>query len=595
MSNGLTERRREAVKRLLRLFDKEEIGALCQLLALAPECDIDVVIQKLAELPRFRALQLALKAAEPTVTMLQDITSFLEKHGVSARTTGFALALGDRARPGSSNRIDLSIQEVSKVCSFSTTTLHDIGDDPFSETYDYWRSLRDDWNFLLRKSEPDIKRGRLDVVRSHIKSQNVYKPDKDYTDYEAQRVLRYLLNRVKGLAEVLDRVAQQDRTTTIDHFLRDIRGLLRAADVEVFQRRESYRATSTWQRDSEPNQMTVLRYVSNEFLDKFDRLNEDIRAVADLSDAVNIFDILRVDLWSARPQLYEVWLLVRILDWIEGRGYRINLLQLEPDKGGRIVWHLSYSKASLPCARLEGDRRSTFLFFQLYRPSGDMPDLCLLSESSPNAAPLWAIDAKHSERGGYGIGSYLDTATRYRDSFGAPLSLVVEYFPRTDLSYENPTVFGTGAALVKDARPSGKGMALVLESLSAVHPVTETIVVCVDFSSSFKETRDQAFRQVMGKIRAMEGNVLDSFVCFAGNAITATGLRKLLLTEQHPELPQLNMQDGTSVQGVVAELKRIATDTPATRVMIVGDGQFSEPGWMECVEKELRCVVELCS
>ena len=152
----------------------------------------------------------------------------------------------------------------------------------------------------------------MDVVRSVIEHRTIYEPDRDLTDYKAQRVLKHLVDHVEGLVEVLNRINKQDRTTAIDRLCDDVNKLLRRANVDVFQRNRSYRSS----RYDEPDQETILRYVSDEFLDKFDRLNEDIRAIADLSDSANILDILRVDLWSARPQLYEVWLLVRIVDWI---------------------------------------------------------------------------------------------------------------------------------------------------------------------------------------------------------------------------------------------------------------------------------------
>jgi hypothetical protein len=594
MSNELVDRRREGAKRLLRLFDREEIASLCGLLTLAPDSEVDTVIQALAELPRFRALQLALKAAEPTVIMLQNITSFLEKHGISARTTGFALALGNPARPGSVNRIDLSAQEVAQVCSFSLKKLRSIGDDPFKDAYQCWLSLSKEWGALLTRSEPDIVSGRLDVVRSHIARKSVYHDDEDDTDYNAQSVLRHLLFRVKGLEKVLTEIKEQDRFPPIDSFLRDIRKLLHAAERSVFRQRNSDRSR-TWRNDAEPDEATVLRYVSEEFLDTLDRVSEDVRAIADLTEDEKLLDILRVDLWSARPQLYEAWLLTRILNWIETRGNQVVLLQLEPDESGRAVWHLSYSRASKPCAKIVSDERSTFVFFQLYRASGDMPDLCVLSDSSPIAEPLWALDAKHSAQGGYNLRSYQSTATRYHDSFGAPLSLVVEYFPRTDLSQENPIVFGDGTALVKDARPGGSGVTIVFEFLRKFYPAREIIVVCIDYSSSFRERRDQAFREAVKKLCSLTARVIDTYVCFAGNAVAVKGMAILQNADQNKQLPEVNLQDGTSLQEMIRELKRLAADITISRVIVVGDGKFSEPKWFQCVEKEVGCMVDLCS
>jgi hypothetical protein len=523
---GIREQRFAVVKRILRLFDNEELTALCNSLGINDGSDLNVLIKALADLPRYRALQLSLRAAAPTVTMLQDITSFLEQHRVAARTTGFVLALADPARPGSFNKLDLSAQEVSEVCSFCPKTLKRLGDEPFTEAYDDWQSLRDSWIALIRKSRPVINRGRLDVVRSAIERQTVYEPDEDHTDYKAQGVLKHLLDRAKQLLDILERIDKQDRSPVVDHLRDDINSVIRRANIEVFQRTQSYKLS----RFGKPDEVDMLRYVSNEFLDKFDGLNEDLRAIADLSESASILDILRVDLWSARPQLYEVWLLVCITSWITSRGYQTRPLTLEQGNTGRFLWHLSYSRSSQPCFEVGNGEKDTFIFFQLYRPSGDMPDLCLLSDSSPNATPVWAIDAKHSEKSGYSVGSYRETATRYRDSFGAPLSLVVEYFPRVDISKEELIEFGGGAALVKDVRPNGHGTAVLFNLLSDLYPLVGKSVLCVDYSSSFRPKRNQAFESVFEAIRNTEPDIVDLFVCFSGEAIIQSGMRDILFS-----------------------------------------------------------------
>lgn len=64
-----------------------------------PLIDRAAVIERLATLPRYQALAVLLRTATPTVLMLRDILHFLERHGVSARTTGCALVLADPAAP----------------------------------------------------------------------------------------------------------------------------------------------------------------------------------------------------------------------------------------------------------------------------------------------------------------------------------------------------------------------------------------------------------------------------------------------------------------------------------------------------------------
>src|SRR5215469_12208578 len=181
--------------------------------------------------------------------------------------------------------------------------------------------------------------------------------------------------------------------------------------------------------------------------------------------------MLSLNVWSARPQLYEVWLPTHILKWLAGRGYRVQLLRSSSESRG-VRWNLAYAKDTEPCARITGlGEEVSYLFYQLYQPSGDMPDLCLLSDSEPGSPRIWSVDAEHSQVKSYSRRAYKTTAERYRDSFGSPLSICSEYFPRVEF-HGNPISFSPGALLVHDCRPGGAGLALLLEMLAGCHPAT---------------------------------------------------------------------------------------------------------------------------
>lgn len=64
-----------------------------------------------------------------------------------------------------------------------------------------------------------------------------------------------------------------------------------------------------------------------------------VRSLASLAEADAYLDALRADIWSSRPQLFEVWVLVSILGWLERRGYAVELLKLEGTRppSGRTV------------------------------------------------------------------------------------------------------------------------------------------------------------------------------------------------------------------------------------------------------------------
>src|SRR5262249_50222513 len=189
----------------------------------------------------------------------------------------------------------------------------------------------------------------------------------------------------------------------------------------------------------------------------------------DLPEEVSIFEMLKPNVWSSRPQLYEVWVLAQIVLWLAGRGYSVNVLRSSNESRG-VRWNLASAKDSEPCARITGtDGAASYLFYQLYQPSADMPDLCLLSGPEPGSPRIWSVDAKHSQMKSYSCRAYKMTAERYRDSFGSPLSICSEYFPRAEF-LGNPISFSPGALLVHDCRPGGGGLALLLELLSCCHP-----------------------------------------------------------------------------------------------------------------------------
>src|SRR5258708_30029357 len=114
---GLEERRRKAAESLLRLVSGEELGKLATQLA-ADEVSAESVASRLALLPRFQALGITLSLADPTVRMLRDVLSYLERRGVAARTTGCALLLADPVQ-GQQHRIDLTPQEVGALASWT--------------------------------------------------------------------------------------------------------------------------------------------------------------------------------------------------------------------------------------------------------------------------------------------------------------------------------------------------------------------------------------------------------------------------------------------------------------------------------------------
>jgi len=575
MSNMLLYHRLKAGKRLVRLFDAEEKARFCELLSNEPNIDKlklttdKLIVREFKKCSFFKVFQLASNVLEPTAIMLEDIIDFLERHGVSARTTGFILALDN------STEVTLSTQEVNQVCSFSSKTLRKISNKTFQQIYNDWHSLKLSWRKILSQSKHR-------TVWKENYNTKTYKLE-NKTNCKAQQLLKCLISRSKELKNILNRISEAEHSQIIDNFLADIDKQLGLCNEVNFSCPKLSKPCEKIDKQT----MHKHKYL----IDTLKQIKEDLCTIADLTESEKFFDILCLDLWSTRPQLYEVWLLTKILGWLEEcQGYQVSLLETKCNEHDRVVWHLYYAKASLPCAKISHNEKNWFMYFQLYqKKSKDMPDFCILTDLFPTGKPLVALDAKHSEKGSYTLNSYKNTAMRYRDSFGASLSLAIEYFPRTDLSQDNLIEFNEGVSLVKDARPKGKGLKVVFELLSEKFPVIISTIICIDYSSSFNSRRNQVFHETLNNLKE---EINDTYVCFAETAIAKQGMKLLLNTIELNEIPESQLKDGTSLLPLIEKLKEI---NKFNQVILISDGEFSEKNWLECIENECNCRVKLYS
>lgn len=366
--------------------------------------------------------------------------------------------------------------------------------------------------------------GALDPVRSYLQNRAIYRKV-HREDRNAQKVLRYYLNQVAAFKSRLETAAQDTLPPEIEYIVSDSRKLLLEGDVG----RSRSRRLESESSNERPEEGLLRRYVSPPFPSDFDKFLEDLYLVADLIHGKELFDLLRLDIWSSRPQLYEVWVMLSILRWLDAQGYKVELRRAESSLSeAPFEWDLQYSRESRPCATVfdSPGRPTGHLFYQLYRPSGDMPDISMLEGADPSSAPLWSLDPKHSPKGGYSLADYRRTAERYRHSFGAKLSLVVEDFPR---HWSNPLDFGDGAKLLVDCNPSGSGLPILLAELQAFHPSKARCLLCVDFSSSFAHRRNDALQELRSGLRTSgeEYRFIDEYVCFAGSAVPMRGTENL--------------------------------------------------------------------
>lgn len=282
--------------------------------------------------------------------------------------------------------------------------------------------------------------------------------------------------------------------------------------------------------------------------------------------------------------------MLTLLRWLRGRGYGIEFLKTDIDRqGAPFRWNLSYSKDSKPCAVVCDQQAGAarFMFYQLYRPTGDMPDISLLEGANPSSPSVWSVDPKHSERGAYSLSDYRSTAERYRDSFGARLSLIVEYFDRPGMGDANPIEFGSCAKLIRSCCPADPGLQLLLSELEPFHPTKAQALVCIDFSSSFSASRNGALERLREQLAVRASTTIASeCICFAGNTTVVSSFNEWQNAIKKPlERPQ-GLVDGTASGPLIQAIADFTKRIPVTELFVVTDGQFDIP--IESVVDRIR-------
>jgi hypothetical protein len=94
---------------------------------------------------------------------------------------------------------------------------------------------------------------------------------------------------------------------------------------------------------------------------------------------------------------------------------------------------------------------------------------------------------------------------------------------------------------------------------------------------------------------SISNNISDTYVCFAGTAVTIKEMKSLLSIDQQKTLPELHLEEGTSLQAIIAELEKLKALCKFNKIILVGDGEFFETDWSQSIERKLGCIVELYS
>jgi hypothetical protein len=573
------QKTKEAVpENLIRMLSVMEFGSLVSELGLPVNSTTEDAFERLRTLPRYEAVRLFLKAADVTLNVLRDIFLVLERLGVAVRTKGCVFILASPSNLTDKTEVAFSPQTVGTVCRWPSNRRWKRPHTPFQELKTRWDKVHRVLYSLTSKSDLNTGRGRFEFRPGPAGVTPIYKAGKESVNIRALQVLEHFLPKLLGLVNKFSQSSKPvpSKETTI--IIREAETLV-ARWQQVLRRTARHRARLP--HSPALTERDVESFTIPNFTYEFDRLLEDMYLLFDLEEAVQDPDLLRLDVWTTRPQLYEIWVMMSIIGWLISRGYKVELLQkTATPQGTPFRWNLSYSKDTKPCASISdvyGNQR--YLFFQLYRPSKDMPDISLLSNSDPASKPIWSVDPKHSEKKGYKIDAYRETAERYRDSFRAELSIVVEYFDRSDVTTANPSIFSRNALLVHDCQPAGIGLPLLLKELDKFHPISKKALICLDLSQSFFSTLSANLPALRIKLLSDPNyvEILDEYVCFAGSAGVVRGIRKWLSDSSKELLLANNLAAGTSARPLVEAARAIIKAHHVTRLLLVSDGQFDSP------------------
>ena len=520
---------------------------------------------------------LALRTA--TLQMLGDVLAFLIGQNTAARTTGSLLVL---------DGVAIGPQQVEAALKWSARA-------PGRHATETWEMLRnrfsDDieplFDKIRRYGDVDISRREEDVVDVAIRTMTGGSPHIGRTvtveyDKDGLNLREEYLEKLAHLSECLQGLKQDVPSEDAGWLVSEIEELTRTEKAAL---NESHRAIQLADDVSNP-----LGYhdITDEDHEEWKRFVEDVLFLSDVEASTSVVDVLRLDLFRNRPQLYELWILVTIINFLRHRGHAVELLALATSAEGRLHWNLNYAKASQPVAKFVNhlDGSTSFLFYQLFRSGSSrdaMPDIALLPSALPNDRPIWVADPKHSERRGYSPRDYETVARRYHATFQPLHTWIIEYYPGADV------LFDKGVELLTEVAPGRPGLAKFIARLREVHGTPAEVMAVIDVSGSFERKFDKVRADLATRLAAGEA-LSNEAIWFSDNAMLSSGIIQALQNGTLSRPPDI-VSAGTRFEPVVELLKRLRAEGRApVELRIYTDGGFADVT-MESALAEIRTFV----
>jgi hypothetical protein len=454
-----------------------------------------------------------------TLQMLRDVVGFLDTQSAAARTTGSHLVLREE--------FDITPQQVAAALRWSQAVLRRYS----AATWDQLRSRFDSEIIpLFRKIDAygavETRRRQEDIYKAAMRAQLG-------GSSVIRRILtvRYHRERLRTREEYIQKLAELNKSLEplLGRDVPDIAKQLLRSLVDFYRRRAAQLRNDKddiRRADRSSTATSGITALTDEEHETWNKFAESILFLSDVEESTEAVDLLRMDLFRKRPQLYEVWIVVVIIRFMQRCGHNVELLSLHTTGSGRTVWNLNYTKSDTAIARFVHRRTGTalFLFYQLYRQGkrGNMPDLALMPSGRANDIPLWIMDPKHSERGGYSLTDYKEVAARYQTEFAPRFTWIVEYYQRPELGVANPLALVEHADLLRDVAPGAEGYRHLLERLRTFHGVSDATIAIIDVSGSFLEN----FSRVKADLKELYSGstvLADDVIWFSDEAVYSSG------------------------------------------------------------------------
>lgn len=515
--------------------------------------------------------------------MLQDVVCFLESCESQVRTTGFIVALPAGLRD---LRISFRPQVVNLLADFDAESVGKERLSDWEQVLDTWIEQLElwvgrvnqaaEWMVVERRKRPNVIISAeavrklfalwrtLDYLRAKLRET----PLTDGTESAASK----LLGRLDLAAGRCDRAVHSLRNSRI-------------AWPEI---QGSVRDSGPWHEDMGKEDLFENDWHRDYEWDLWEAFIEKVFLLAAHRETQEPDDLLQLDLLRSRPQLFEVWLLSRVLEWYREWGCHIQLLSLQTRKLAcfrTLIWRLSYANAKIPVARITSGSAQWYLYYQLRRAGSgrdNMPDLVLASGSQADAPMLWIADPKYSERRAYTRKHYVEVGRRYRRDFAPHAMWVCEYFTRRDLFQDFEYDVEPGVKVLTEVQPGGRGLELLKNGVRDLHrSVTDGYFLAVDCSDGFRPT-----------LRSMEGSLMPAVRGAVALYAFAEKLYPVVVLRADPEKTWQTLLEATRGQHsrlevLGAELRRVAGGCLGRKDLILITG-LADDAWPDGAWEDLR-------